>query len=182
MKKILFVLGSLRERSFNKQVAQHVENLLEGKAQVEWLDYADLPWINQDTEFPAPSSVTRVRQAVEAADALWLFTPEYNYSYPGQVKNLLDWLSRPLRADDLERHTSVEGKTVALTGIGGSNCTKACLEKLTQLLSFMNTHVLEQQVGLMVNMEAWSDDKVVLTSEQQQELKAQTEALLAAIA
>ena len=34
-----------------------------------------------------------------AADGVWLFTPEYNYSIPGTVKNILDWLSRPLTSD-----------------------------------------------------------------------------------
>lgn len=48
MKKILFILGSLREKSFNKQVARYVETLLEGKAEVKWLSYTDVPFVNQD--------------------------------------------------------------------------------------------------------------------------------------
>lgn len=55
MKKILFILGSLREKSFNKQVAQYVETLLEGKAEVKWLSFTDVPFMNQDIEFPLPS-------------------------------------------------------------------------------------------------------------------------------
>lgn len=50
--------------------------------------------MNEDIEFPAPEAVKRVREAVKAADGLWFFTPEYNHSYPGVLKNLIDWLSR----------------------------------------------------------------------------------------
>jgi NAD(P)H-dependent FMN reductase len=181
MKKILFILGSLREKSFNKQVAKHVSQLLEGKAQVEWLDYADLPFVNQDIEFPAPEPVARVRKEVMDADALWVFSPEYNYSYPGHVKNLFDWLSRPVRADDPDKKTAIRGKKVVLTGIGGKNKTKDCREKLTSLLDFLGAEVLPNQVGLMVNVEAWTTDVVVLDESQKQELQEQVDALLNSI-
>ena len=100
MKKILFIIGSLRKESFNKKLAKEVEEMLDGRATVEYLDYSDVPLMNQDIEFPAPEAVKRVREKVAKADALWIFTPEYNYSYPGHLKNLIDWLSRPLVAGD----------------------------------------------------------------------------------
>jgi NAD(P)H-dependent FMN reductase len=37
------------------------------------LDYADLPFLNQDIEFPTPEPVRRVREAVKAADGIWFF-------------------------------------------------------------------------------------------------------------
>ena len=41
-------------------------------------------------------AVAAAREAVLAADAIWIFSPVYNFSIPGTVKNLLDWLSRAL--------------------------------------------------------------------------------------
>lgn len=35
MKSVLFVIGSLREKSFNRQLAKKAEKLLEGKAEVK---------------------------------------------------------------------------------------------------------------------------------------------------
>ncbi|MGN1219778.1 MAG: NADPH-dependent FMN reductase, partial [Candidatus Cryptobacteroides sp.] len=58
----------------------------------EYLDYSALPMMDQDIEFPAPDEVSKVREKVAEADALWIFSPEYNYSYPGHLKNLIDWL------------------------------------------------------------------------------------------
>ena len=50
MKNILFVVGSLRKGSFNHQMAEKAERILEGKATVTYLDYSNLPLMNQDLE------------------------------------------------------------------------------------------------------------------------------------
>ena len=36
-----------------------------------------------------PAAVAAARKAVVEADGVWIFSPEYNYSYPGVLKNLL---------------------------------------------------------------------------------------------
>ena len=100
MKKILFVIGSLRTKSFNRQVANVAKELIGNRAEVQELDYSNLPLLNQDIEQPEPEVVARIRKAVAEADGLWIFTPEYNMSYPGHLKNLLDWMSRPVKFMD----------------------------------------------------------------------------------
>ena len=47
MKKILFIIGSLREKSFNRQLAQEAMQIIGNRAQVEELDFSDLPLLNQ---------------------------------------------------------------------------------------------------------------------------------------
>ena len=116
MKNILFIIGSLRKESFNRQLALEAEKMIGSQAEVTYLDYSDVPLINQDIEFPEPEAVGRLRATVKEADAIWVFTPEYNFSYPGHVKNLFDWLSRPLVAGDYETPTVINGKKIALTG------------------------------------------------------------------
>ena len=170
MKKILFIIGSLREKSFNRQLAQEAMQIIGNRAQVTELDYSDLPLLNQDIEQPEPTAVTRIRQTVAAADALWFFTPEYNFSYPGHVKNLLDWLSRPVIPMDYATPTCINGKRVALSGAGGKAATANCRAKLTELLTFIKADVLAEQTGIAVPAEAWGTDVLVLTQEQKEQL------------
>ncbi len=171
MKKILFVIGSLRAKSFNRQVAEVAKEVIGSRAEVQELEYGDLPLLNQDIEQPELEVVARIRKAVSEADALWIFTPEYNMSYPGHLKNLLDWLSRPVKFMDYGTPTCVNGKRVALTGAGGKDATADCRAKLTELLTFMKAEVLPEQVGIAVPAEAWGTDVLVLTEEQKAQLK-----------
>lgn len=178
MKKILFIVGSLREGSFNRQLAREAELMIGTRAEVTYLDYTDVPLINQDIEFPEPMAVARLRAAVREADALWVFTPEYNFSYPGHVKNLFDWLSRPLVAGDYETPTVINGKRVTLSGAGGKMATAKCREKLTELLTFIKADVMEHQTGIALNVEAWTEGRMILSDIQKAALKEQTEAFL----
>ena len=179
MKNILFIVGSLRKDSFNRQLAQEAEKNLAGIAEVTYLDYTDVPFINQDIEYPAPAAVAKLRETVANADGLWIFTPEYNFSYPGHLKNVIDWLSRPVVAYDFATPTVMNGKKVALSGAGGQMATGKCREKLTELLTFIKADVMaEPQTGVVLNAEAWTEGRMILTDEQRAALKAQAEAFV----
>ncbi len=181
MKKILFIIGSLRKESFNRKLAEEAERMLAGRATVAYLDYADVPLMNQDIEFPAPEAVKSVREKVAEADALWIFSPEYNYSYPGHLKNLIDWLSRPLVAGDRQTPLAINGKKVALSGAGGAAATAKCREKLTELLTlpFIRADVMmEPQTGVLLTKEAWTEGRLILTEEQKADLQSQADAFL----
>ena len=178
MKRILFIVGSLREGSFNRQLAREAEQMIGARAEVTYLDYKDVPLINQDIEFPEPEAVCRLRATVKEADGIWVFTPEYNFSYPGHVKNLFDWLSRPVVANDYETPTVINGKKVALSGAGGKMATAKCREKLTELLTFLKADVMEPQTSIALNVEAWTEGRMILSDEQKVALKNQVEAFL----
>ena len=42
-----------------------------------------------------PPGAEALRRHVEAADAILIAAPEYNYSIAGPLKNAIDWVSRP---------------------------------------------------------------------------------------
>ena len=181
MKKILFIIGSLRKESFNRQLAAIAEKMIDGRATVEYLDYSNLPMMNQDVEFPAPEAVSSIRRKIEEADGLWIFTPEYNYSYPGHLKNLIDWLSRPLVAGDRLTPLAISGKKIALSGAGGGSGTAKCREKLVELLTlpYINADVMtEPQTGVQLDNEAWATGIVNLTERQSADLQRQVETFL----
>ena len=178
MKKILFIIGSLRTKSFNRQLANEAKVIIGNRAEVLELDYSDLPLLNQDIEQPEPALVARIRKTIGEADAIWIFTPEYNFSYPGHLKNLLDWLSRPVIPLDYATPTCINGKRIAISGAGGKAATANCRAKLTELLTFIKAEVLPEQTGFAVPAEAWGTDVLILTDEQKAELKAQADKLI----
>ena len=178
MKKILFVVASLRTKSFNRQMAIVAKGIIGNRAEVQELDFSDLPLLSQDIEQPELEVVARIRKDVSEADGLWIFTPEYNMSYPGHLKNLLDWLSRPVKPMDYGTPTCINGKRVAVSGAGGKAATADCRAKLTELLTFMKADVLKEQVGIAVPAEAWGTDVLTLTEEQKAELKVLADKLI----
>ena len=178
MKKILFIIGSLRTKSFNRQLANEAKNVIGNRAEVSELDYSALPLLSQDIEQPEPAVVAQIRKTVSDADAIWIFTPEYNLSYPGHLKNLLDWLSRPVIPMDYGTPTCINGKPVAISGAGGKAATASSRAKLTELLAFIKAEVIPEQIGIAVPAEAWGTDVLILTDEQKAELKAFADKLI----
>ena len=142
---ILMVVGSLRARSFNRILAQAAAGELnalgspEHPVRVSFLDYADLPFMNQDIEFPAPEAVTRVRNALAEADGVWIVSPEYNHGIPGPLKNMLDWASRPLSA---ELPPVMYNKPVALSGAGGASNSCCMQDRLLATLAVMRANAM----------------------------------------
>jgi chromate reductase, NAD(P)H dehydrogenase (quinone) len=108
-KRIVGLAGSLRAASFNRQLLAAVAFELPPGVTLEvWDGLQDVPPFNEDIEGgPAPVAVTELRSVIGDADGVLIATPEYNGSIPGQLKNALDWASRP-RGDAV-----LKGKPVA---------------------------------------------------------------------
>lgn len=177
MKTVLMVQGSLRKESFNRQLMAAIQEALGSEVELKELSYEDLPLMNQDIEWPTPQPVQRVREEVKVADGLWVVSPQYNASYPGHVKNLIDWLSRPVAQGDST--TVAKSKKVTFSGIAGRTAAAEMREKLGSLLSFVGMDVMSAMgEGFVVNGSAWSDNVVVLDDVQKASIKAQAEQFL----
>ena len=138
--KILAIVGSLRKESFNLQLALAAQKAVGDAAEFEILEYADLPFMNEDIEFPAPEAVKRVREAVISADGIWFFTPEYNHFFSGVLKNLIDWLSRAV--SDTQPQV-LAGKPAAISGISPAMAgTALAQDHLVTLISYLNMKVM----------------------------------------
>lgn len=138
--KIVAIVGSLRKGSFNRQLALAAQKAIGDRAEFELLHYADVPFMDQDIEYPAPEAVRRVREAVKAADGIWFFTPEYNHFFPGVLKNLIDWLSRPISQSERQ---VLSGKPAAISGISPGMAGTVCAQDhMVMLLSLLNMRVM----------------------------------------
>ena len=179
-KKILFIVGSLREGSFNHQMALEVEKALAGKAEVSYLDYSAIPLFSQDLEVPTLPAVAAAREAVQATDAIWIFSPVYNFSIPGTVKNLLDWLSRAIDLSDTRGASALQDKIVTVSSVANAGHDQL-FAIYKDLLPFIRTQVVGDFTAARVNDSAWADGQLVLEDSVAASLKQQAEDLLQAI-
>ena len=128
------------------------------------MEYSDIQYMNRDIESPAPNQIVRVKEEVLKADTLWVITPEYNFSYPGVLKNLLDWLSRPLKENDFSSGTAIRMKKVTISGINGKSAAGGVRKKLTELLKLMKMELMETpQTGVALTSEAFKTGKMGLS-------------------
>lgn len=181
MTNILFIVGSTRENSFNRQLAKITEKLIAKYAlnncvqiQVTYLNFSNIPFFNQDTEFPAPESVSIIRHEFSKADGVWIFTPEYNQSYPGYLKNLIDWLSRPLKKNDFSSGTTAQNKKITISGVSGKSAAGNSRKKLSELLKYINCDLFyEEGTGIALNGQSFKTDILSLTEENLESLEIQ---------
>ena len=179
-KKVLFIVGSLREGSFNRQMALEAEKALAENVEVSYLDYSAIPLFNQELEVPTLPAVAAAREAVLAADAIWIFSPVYNFSIPGTVKNLLDWLSRAIDLSDTRGASALQDKIVTVSSVANAG-HEQLFAIYKDLLPFIRTQVVGEFTAARINDSAWVDGKLVLEDSVSTSLKQQAEDLVQAI-
>ena len=179
-KKVLFIIGSLREGSFNHQMALEAEKVLAGKAELSYLDYSSIPLFNQELEVPTLPAVASARKAVLAADAIWIFSPVYNFSIPGTVKNLLDWLSRALDLSETRGPSALQDKIVTVSSVANAG-HEQLFAIYKDLLPFIRTQIVGEFTASRINDSAWADGHLVLEDKVAASLKQQVEDLVQAI-
>lgn len=121
--KLLAIAASTRAESLNKKLLTiAVDQAKAAGAEVTVLDYAqcDAP-LYRDDGAPFPAGAKMLSDALKAHDGLLLASPEYNWSIPGALKNLIDWLSvdptKPLKSRNallMSASTSVRGGILGL--------------------------------------------------------------------
>jgi chromate reductase, NAD(P)H dehydrogenase (quinone) len=132
--KILAISGSLRADSLNTKLLHAAGELVDGEVRFEVWDglKAVPPYDEDDEQGAAPFAVARLRSAIADADAVLFATPEYNASIPGQLKNAIDWVSRPVATNPLRNvPVAVIG---ASPGMFGAVWAQAELKKVVALI------------------------------------------------
>ncbi|HEX2044957.1 MAG TPA: NADPH-dependent FMN reductase [Gaiellaceae bacterium] len=128
--RILGISGSLRRGSHNTNLLRAARELAGPEVDFElWEGLKAVPPYDEDDDGEdAPAAVADLRAALADADAVLFATPEYNSSVPGQLKNALDWISRPLATNAL-RNKPV-AVVSASTGMFGAVWSQAELRKV----------------------------------------------------
>ncbi|MBV8172474.1 MAG: NAD(P)H-dependent oxidoreductase, partial [Candidatus Eremiobacteraeota bacterium] len=153
--------GSLRAGSYNKMLLRNAQALAPAGVSVAEIDISDIPLFNADIEDPPPPPVARMREAIRAADALLIITPEYNWSMSGVTKNVIDWASRP--PDD----SCLDDKAVGLAGCSsGYFGTARAKIALLPVFVFTGMHVLDEPIVHVSRAAERFDASGTLTDEQ----------------
>ena len=92
MRNIVAICGSLRPGSSNHNLLRAAAECAPDGIAFSWVDWKNIPIFD---DISAPSAeILAIANQINNADAVIIASPEYNWSIPGGLKNLLDWLSR----------------------------------------------------------------------------------------
>jgi chromate reductase len=166
--QVLGISGSLRSGSLNSALLRAAaERLPAGAELVEFERLREVPPYDEDVELEAtPAVVEELRQAVHNADAVLIATPEYNHSIPGQLKNALDWVSRPAGK------SALNGKPAAAigasTGMFGAVWAQAELRKV---LGALGGRVVEAELPVGHAKDQLDGDRLELSPQQSEQLE-----------
>jgi chromate reductase len=119
--KIIGIPGSLRRESVNRRLLLAAAHELPPGVTLEvWDGLGTVPPFNEDDEAgPVHPAVAELRSVIGSANAVLIATPEYNGSLPGQLKNALDWASRP-RGSAVLQHKRVATVSASPTPYGAA--------------------------------------------------------------
>ena len=171
---ILGFSGSLRAASYNTAALRAAQELAPDGVELEIYDISEFPPFNQDVDSEPPQMVTELKAAIRAADAIIFSSPEYNYSVPGHLKNVIDWASRPYG------DSAWDGKPALIMGASvGAIATARMQYHLRQIMVFLNMHPLNKPEVMIGTAQDKFDAEGKLTDEATREfLRQAIEALV----
>ncbi len=155
--RVLAISGSLRRDSHNTRLLRVAAELTPPPAELELFDgLKDVPPYDEDDDGDlVPEGAQRLREAIARADAVLIATPEYNSSIPGQLKNALDWASRPFPDNALRnKPVAVIG---ASTGMFGAVWAQADVRKV---LGAIGARVVDVELPVAGAEEAFAGNRL----------------------
>lgn len=134
--KIVGLVGSLRKDSLHKKIFNHYKDLASEHFQLSLGDISKIPMYDgEQDDHPA---VMKLAEQIQEADGVIFFSPEYNYSIPGSLKNALDALSR-------QSPQPFAGKPATIVGASPGNAGTARMQyHLRQVGVFLDLHFLNK--------------------------------------
>ena len=137
--QIAVIVGSLRQDSFNRKLANAIVKLAPSEFSFRQVQINDLPLYNQDDDANQTESVKRLKNEIKAAQGLLFVTPEYNRSIPGVLKNAIDHASRPYG------QSAWAGKPAGILGASiGVIGTAMSQQHLRNVLAYLDVPTLGQ--------------------------------------
>lgn len=148
--KIAILVGSLRDASINRKVAQSMCAMRGDGLDCSMVEIGQLPLYNQEYDGDPPEEYVRFRDEIREADGVLFVSPEYNRGIPGVLKNAIDVGSRPYGK------SVWNGKPAAIiTASPGSIGGFGANHQIRQACVYLNMPVMQQPEAYLGNV---SDD------------------------
>ncbi len=139
--KIAILVGSLREASLNRKIANSICAIRSDNLSCEMVEIGNLPLYNQEYDEPGktPEQYERFRDRIRPADGVLFVSPEYNRGVPGVLKNAIDVGSRPYGKSVFDKKPAaiVTASPGSIGGFGANH-------QIRQACVFLNMPVMQQ--------------------------------------
>ncbi len=157
----LLFSASLRKGSLNHKLAKLASEVITkngGKVDFADMSEFDCPSFNQDLESAGshPPGAVALRDRLLSNDAFIISSPEYNGSMPGNLKNIIDWVSRFRPQPFNERHALLMSASPSMAG------GNKALWSLRMPLEHLGARVFPDMFSLAMAHQAFTaEDKLI---------------------
>lgn len=134
--RIALIVGSVRSGRLADCLVTWLRARLD---RVDWLtlDVVDLADVELPPQDMAPGATTAISERLRAAEGFLVLTPEYNHSFPGSLKNAIDW-----HVDEWAR------KPVGFVAYGAGSGGIRAVEQLRQVFAELRATTVRNAVHL----------------------------------
>ena len=174
--KILAFAGSTRSGSFNKKLIDFAADAA-GKsgADVTLIDLRDYPIPLYDADLEAadgiPENARKLKELFNGQHGFLIASPEYNSTITPLMKNVIDWLTRPIEGE--KSYASFEGKVAGIMSASpGALGGLRSLAQLRALLENIRLIVLPDQQAISSAHKAFDDDGALNDPKQRKSVEA----------
>jgi NAD(P)H-dependent FMN reductase len=155
MKNIIIILGTSREGRQSEKVAHFVLDVAKKRSDASFslIDILDFPQ-NKSLSL-SKEKKTLWQSNLKKADALLIISPEYNHSYPGELKLFLD-----------NEYEAYRDKVAAICGVSSGNVGGArMIEQLKLVLNAFEMRIIKRNVFFSLVNDIFAEDGEVKEKE-----------------
>ncbi len=150
--RILFLYGSLRERSYSRLLAEEASRIItEMGAETRFFDPTELPIV--DSVPPEHPKVVELRALSEWSEGQVWSSPERHGAVTGVLKNQIDWI--PLNIGAVR---PTQGRTLAVMQVSGGSQSFNAVNSLRLLGRWMRMFTIPNQSSVPKAYEQFDED------------------------